>query len=199
MQPLDLFLAQSNHLIAIAELQRLRLAGGHAGRGHAVGDAVGAAGALVDDRLVKHAVTLVARHVEGAHAVAVLAAHALVLVHLDETRVIVAHERAARADGSARGVGAVLTGAAPESPLHRLDLAVALKLVERDDQTRGAVDVGRVLVGSRPLRRIGLQGARKVVPALAGNLAALAGGALGGIEVNRFFSHDLSSLTASRC
>lgn len=189
MQPGDLLLALSDHLVAVAELQGVELASGNASRRHAMGHAVGATRAFVDDGLVEKPVGLVARDIERAGAVAVLAADALVLVDLHETGLLVAHERAAGAHRSARGVGAMLACATAERPLHRLDLAIALKLVEGDDQTRVTVKVDRVLMRAGPLSLVRAQRARQVVPRFAGNLAALAGGALGGIEIYSLFSH----------
>ena len=166
MQPGDLLLALGDHLVAVAELQGVGLASGNASRRHAMGHAVGATRAFVDDGLVEKPVGLVARDIERASAVAVLAADALVLVDLHETGLLVAHERASRAHRRARGVLAV--HALQRHGLHphvrvRADLAL--------------------LVADEVL------GGQQVVLALAGHAARVAADALLRVDEHSVASH----------
>ena len=201
LQAVDGLVGQADHLVAIAELQGAGLAGGDAGRGHAVVDAVDAAVALVDDRVRTSGELVIAGHVVGAGGGAVLAAHALVGVVGDHAGLLVAEEGAGRADLHAACVGAVLAAAAAKGPAHALLAFGGLELVEGHDQAGGAVDVCRVLVDTLEVHGIGTAtvAGGQVVPALAGNLAALARGAAGGVEQHCFLSHRRSPPMPSRC
>ena len=118
---------------------------------------------------------------------AVLAADALGLVHRHQARGLVLGNGSGRADGGARGVGAVLARAAPEGPLHAL-VATCL-LVEGDQDAGGAVQVHRALVRAGGRVAVLLERRRQVVPAFAGHLAAAACAAARGVEQYGFVTH----------
>ena len=199
VQPFDLLVRDGEHLVAVAELQGVGLAGRHACGLHPRLDAVDAAGALVDDALSGRAVVVVARHVEGARALAVLAPDALGVVDGHHARLLVLGDGAARAHRGAGRVVAMLAAAAAECPADGLGRIGrrGLSLVERNDQTGIAVDVDRVLMRARPFRFPGRRRGQ-VVPAFAGDLASFACGAFGGIEQDCFFCHGFLPMP-SRC
>ena len=189
MQAFDALVGELDHVLAVAELQGLRLASRDAGRGHALGDAVDAARALVDDGALEHpggvGCLVVTGHVERARHGAVPAADALALVDRDHA-VLGLEDGASRADLGAGRVGTVLAGATTEGPLDAL--GATLLLIEGHDEASVAVEVDGVLVRAAPL--VGtIEGRGKVVPALAGNLATLARGAARSVKQNRFLAH----------
>ena len=193
LQASQLNLGLREHVLAVAEGQRLGLAGGDARRRHALLDAVGAAGALVDRAL--NAVVL--RHVERAGARAVLAADALVGVHLDHTGVLVFDQTTSGTHRNARGIGAVLAAATAERPFDAL--AAAGFLVVGHDQTGDAVQIRRILMRSGEHVLVQARRRRQVVPALASYLASMATRAAGSIEQNCFLTHAPSPPMLSRC
>ena len=179
VQPFHAFLCLLQHFATLAKLQCIWLARCYASRLHAILNSIDASRAFVDSALG----AVVLRYMVGARRRAALAADALGLVHGNHARFLVLVQGACRTHRNATGVGAVLARTTPKRPGNAL-LAIGFALIERDDQARVAVDVGWVLVGAGEVAGTGIQfrGRRQVVPAFAGNLAALARGALGGIE-----------------
>ena len=120
-----------------------------------------------------------------------MAADALGVVDVDESSVLVLRDGTSRAHRGTRSLGAVLAGTTVEDPVDGLLPANRVALLERLNQARVAVQVCRVLKRTGELVLVGANRGRQVIPHLAGNLAALAVRAQGGVVKNSHFSHVL--------
>ena len=179
LQDFNAGLRLRDHFIAVAEAERFRLAGLHAGRDTALLKTVHAGRALVDLVIARTE----ARHVERAGRTAVLAAVALLGVEVHDA-VLVVEQRVARAHLDAGSVRAVHAGAAADSPVDRLELVAGLFLVEGLDKTRIAIQIHRALEGAREFRDVVTERSGKFVPLLARHLAALAASAKARVKVD---------------
>ena len=173
VERLNALLRNGEHFVAIAELQRARLARVDAGGLHALLDAVHAPVAFVDlDAVSRKTHAGVARHIVRAGVAAILASDALVRIVCHHAGFVMV-ERAGRADVHARRICAMHARTATECPLHRI-FRIAFRFVERDDDARIVLKVGRILQGAGKFSGIQLRRRGQVVPALAGNLAPFA-------------------------
>ncbi len=180
LQKLEALMCLCQYLVPGAIGKGTRRAGMHAGRygkaqlyaivdgrGFTVVQAAHAGVALVDLILG----TVEARYVKGAGRGAVLTANALCFVYRHKARALINKERARRAHLDAGRINAVHTAAASNGPVDSPLLVVVILLIENSIF---------IIYSSRCLIRmgkgIGVEAERRgqVVPALAGNLTALA-------------------------